>query len=65
MLSAILLLGLLMLAPSAKQPADLQWSGLGHGKRYLRINEYLFNGVQKVTAIAWQTDTDATDQLPT
>jgi hypothetical protein len=29
-----------------------QWSGAAHGKRYLRINEYLFNGVQKATAIA-------------
>lgn len=27
----------------------------GHAKRYLRINEYLFHGVQKKTAIAFHS----------
>lgn len=34
-----------------EMPAQ-DFAGQGHAKRYLRINEYLFHGVQKTTAIA-------------
>jgi|GEM_PF-4703166 len=62
---AAFLLGLPLVFPIYEiQPAKTQWSALGHAKRYLRINEYLFNGTQKVTAIAWQTGADAGDITP-
>jgi hypothetical protein len=53
------LLAASVLTIAAPEKPDMKWSGLGHGKRYLRINEYLFNGTQKVTAIAWWIGTDA------
>jgi hypothetical protein len=61
---AATLLGLLTLPVYEIQPPQTQWSGLGHGKRYLRINEYLFNGTQKVTAIAWQIAAGTADKTP-
>ena len=52
---AVLLGATLVGAHGDADTTDPELSRSGFGKRYLRINEYLFNGTQKVTAIAWQT----------
>jgi hypothetical protein len=35
----------------------------GHAKRYMRINEYLFHGTQKGTAIAARVEDRTTQQV--
>lgn len=35
----------------------------GHAKRYMRINEYLFHGTQKGTAIAARVQDKTTQQV--
>jgi hypothetical protein len=37
-------------------PTDDSMAVQGHAKRYMRINEYLFNGTQKGTAIAQRSE---------
>lgn len=36
--------------------SDTSLAVQGHAKRYMRINEYLFNGTQKTTAVAQRTE---------
>lgn len=61
---ALALVGLLIGSAPQVTGENTQWSGLGHSKRYLRINEYLFNGTQKVTAIAWRVEAEISGHMP-
>ena len=56
--SAVLLYVVIVTAGASIAPADKNGESLalqGHAKRYMRINEYLFHGTQKTTAIAQHT----------
>lgn len=53
--SAALLCAVVVTAGASSAPASKNGESLalqGHAKRYMRINEYLFHGTQKTTAIA-------------
>jgi hypothetical protein len=62
---ALALWVLTAVATLGAQNVESGWAGLGHGKRYMRINEYLFNGTQKVTAIARLDGVYVPDKTPT
>jgi|SRR5690606_37624628 len=58
--SAVLLGAVIAVASASASPVgDSDGESLavqGHAKRYMRINEYLFHGTQKTTAIAQRID---------
>lgn len=58
-----MLLGAVVVAASASVPlasnnAEDSMAAQGHAKRYMRINEYLFHGTQKTTAVAQRAESD-------
>lgn len=64
--SAVLLCAVIVATGASIAPAGESGESLalqGHAKRYMRINEYLFHGTQKTTAIAQHTSDGHSHQV--